>query len=268
MQLRCLFWNTGKKAPDVEISELAASSGANLIALAEYTEDGTSLLHELSKKGLDFFIIPQIGCDRITLIASFHYSFISHKREAERYTIKELAVPGRHPILLAFVHLPSKMHVNDQDQVHIASFFKRDLEKAEIEAGHANTIVTGDFNMNPFDDGMMSVVALNSLPCLVTANKKDRVFHGDTHSFFYNPTWNLLGDFVGMPGTYFHPSPTSLSHYWNTLDQVILRPSIANQLDKSSLKILTIAGSIDLVSNKNRPTISDHLPIFFAFNLA
>ncbi|WP_133249023.1 endonuclease/exonuclease/phosphatase family protein [Pseudomonas sp. B1(2018)] len=268
MQLKCLFWNTGRKAPDLEISELVASSGANFIALAEYINDGTSLLHELSSKGLDFLLIPQIGCDRITLMVSSHYSFISHKREADRYTIKELAIPGFNPVLLAFVHLPSKMHASDLDQVHIASFFKQDLEKAELEAGHTNTIVTGDFNMNPFDDGMMSAVALNSLPCLVTANKKERVLHGNTHSFFYNPTWNLLGDFTGVPGTYFHSSPTSLSHYWNTLDQVILRPSVASQLDKTSLKILTTAGPIDLVGKKNRPKISDHLPIFFAFNLA
>ena len=89
MQLRCLFWNTGRKTPDIEISELAASTGANLIALAEYAADGINLLRELSKKGLSFFLIPQIGCDRITLVVSFSYSHINHKREADRYTIKE-----------------------------------------------------------------------------------------------------------------------------------------------------------------------------------
>lgn len=267
MQLRCLFWNTGRKTPDIEISELAASTGANLIALAEYAADGINLLRELSKKGLSFFLIPQIGCDRITLVVSFSYSHINHKREADRYTIKELAVPGFNPVLLAFVHLPSKLHANDLDQVHTAGFFKQDLERAEVEAGHTNTIVTGDFNMNPFDDGMMSAAALNSLPCLVTAIKKERVIHGNAHSFFYNPSWNLLGDFNGVPGTYYHASPSYLSHYWNTLDQVILRPSVAHQLDKASLKILTVAGTIDLVNAKNRPLTSDHLPIFFAFNL-
>ncbi|UFH50512.1 hypothetical protein [Pseudomonas sp. KNUC1026] len=171
-------------------------------------------------------------------------------------------MPGCNPVLLAFVHLPSKLHTDDIGQVHIATFFKQDLEKAESEAGHADSIVTGDFNMNPFDHGMMSAAAMNSLPCLATAARMERKLHGNSFSFFYNPSWNLLGDFSGVPGTYYHSSPSSLSHYWNTLDQVILRPSIARKLDKASLKILTTAGPFDLVNSKKRPRQVTIYPFF------
>lgn len=91
--------------------------------------------------------------------------------------------------------------------------------------------------------------------------------HGARTLFFYNPSWNLLGDFNGSPGTYYHGSPGYLSRFWNLLDQVILRPEIAGRLEKSSLAIITSAGGKSLVGPDGRPNCCDHLPLTFALNL-
>jgi endonuclease/exonuclease/phosphatase family metal-dependent hydrolase len=156
----------------------------------------------------------------------------------------------------------------DEDAQHISTiFFKQDIELAEAESGHKNTIIFGDFNMNPFDKGMVSVVSLNSLPSLKIAKNGSRVFQGREHSFFYNPSWNLLGDLDDSPGTYFHGSPSSLSHYWNILNQVIVRPTIADRFQTASLKILKNAGSHSLVNPDGKPSVSDHLPIFFCMDI-
>lgn len=267
MRLKCLFWNAGRKLPDMEIASLATSTDANVIALAEYGGDGKSLLHALHGSKNSFYIVPTIGCERIRLLTVFKPNLIKHRREADRYTIKEIMIPGVSRLLLCIAHLPSKLHANDVDQLHSASYFKQDIEMAEAEANHSNTIVFGDFNMNPFDDGMISAAAMNSLPCLSTARREKRIISGRSHSFFYNPSWNLLGDFNGAPGTFFHKSPGYLGHYWNTLDQVMLRPAIAHQFDKTSFEILTKAGTHSLGNGNGYPTVSDHFPIFFSINL-
>lgn len=267
MQLNCLFWNVGRKYPDSEIAAIALANKVNLIALAEYPGACAALLRELTSLGLSFFLVPSIACERIKLLTIFPPSYFVHSRESDRFTIKELCIPGALRILLCMAHLPSKLHYEDVDQLHTAIYFKQDIELAEIDSGHTNSVVFGDFNMNPFDDGMVSAAALNSLPCLATAKRAERVISGKTHKFFYNPTWSLLGDFKGIPGTYYRNPSGYKSNYWNMLDQVVIRPSIADRFDKDSFSILTNAGTTSLIGGSGKPSISDHLPLFFSINL-
>lgn len=267
MLLKCLFWNTGRNRLIAEVVALAEHTDANVIALAEHPGDGLDVLRQLDLGNLDFHLVPSIGCERIKLFTRFPIAHITHGPESNRYTIKELTIPGTEPILICLAHLPSKLHAEPVDQLHEATYFRRDIEAAEAFSNHQNTIVLGDFNMNPFDDGMVSAAALNAVPSLELAKKETRVIGGRTHKFFYNPMWNLLGDFSGAPGTYFHSSPGYLSHYWNLLDQVLIRPAIADRLDRESLCVLTQAGSSSLIAPDGRPKTSDHLPIYFSLNL-
>lgn len=262
-----LFWNAGKRAIRAELTDLIDQTNANFIALAEFIDDDADLLRELNRRKLYFAALPTIGCKKIRIFVDFPLSAITHRRETTRYTIKEIVLPGHAPLLVALVHLPSKLQRSEDDQQLIAMDFKRELEQTEMEANHRNTIAFGDFNMNPFDKGMTSAGAMNSLPCSRTASIGHRTFSEKKYSFFYNPSWNLLGDFDEVPGTYFHGSPSSLSHYWNTLDQVILRPDLASRFDKKTFKIITSAGATSLVGATGRPKASDHLPIFFSLAL-
>lgn len=267
MDLKCLFWNVGGANVEAELPALIASTEANFVALAEYYEETSALLRALSDRGLIFFSIPVLGCERIKLFVSFEPDAIEFSREADRYTIRNVKLPGKIPLLVGVVHLRSKLHAGDLTQAFGAQFFKNDIEEAEQDVGHANTVIFGDFNMNPFDHGMMAAAALNSLPCLKTAQRGKRKLEGRNHSFFYNPSWNLLGDFRGSPGTFFLNAPEQRSDYWNLLDQMILRPSIADRLDKQSLRVVLRAGEIDLLKKNGRPAVSDHLPIFFSLNI-
>jgi endonuclease/exonuclease/phosphatase family metal-dependent hydrolase len=251
----------------MELAELIVNTHENFVALAEYIGDGFGLLRLLWARGVDFYQVPSIGCERISIFTDLKPSAVNHRREADRYTIKEIHIAGRRPLLVGLVHLPSKLHTADDDQLYSAMFFKVEIEAAEAEAGHKNTIIFGDFNMNPFDKGMVSAAALNSLPSLMTAKRESRVFQGRECSFFYNPSWILLGDLDDTPGTYYHNAPSHLSHYWNTLDQVIVRPAIADGFQKASLKILKSTGATSLVSRSGKPSVSDHLPIFFCLDI-
>mgnify|MGYP003374493929 CR=1 FL=1 len=267
-----LFWNINQiedTSINLNIAKLINETNSEFVVLAEYNQNGIDLLKELFNFGLDFSEIKQLGCQRISIFSNFHTFYLSHVYDEERYTIKELKMPNCDPLLVVLVHLISKLHANDDDQLVSALKLKEQIEFAEQNANHKNTIVIGDFNMNPFDKGMVSVVGMNSLPCLKTAKKSKarRKFQRKEYSFFYNPMWNLFGDFNGAPGTYFHSNPPSLSLYWNILDQVLIRPGIANNFENKSLKVVEKIGSSSLVDKRNRPLLSDHLPIFFSMTI-
>ena len=76
---------------------------------------------------------------------------------------------------------------------------------------------------------------------------------------FYNPMWNLLGDFQYPPGTYYYKSSQEKTEFWNIFDQVMIRPQLRNRFVDTSLKIITETETTSLVDKK----ISDHLPIVF-----
>lgn len=265
--MNIIFWNTAGKNNNSAILSLAADKQPNIIILAEYKDDPKSLLIGLRSINREFIIIPQIGCKRLWMLTSYPLSSIRHRRDGDRYSIKEIKLPNAEPFLIAMVHLPSKLHLSEDDQATKAIFVRDDIEQTEIDCKHQNTIVIGDFNMNPFEKGMTSINAFNSIPCLRAHKKRSRKVDGREFSFFYNPSWNLLGDRNHSAGTYFHSSPGTTSHYWNTLDQVILRPAIAELLDINSLCAITKTKDIQFSSIDSTPFVSDHLPIFLTINI-
>lgn len=261
-----LFWNTAKRDLSSEVAAIVDDTGANFIVLAEFPGDCKPLLHELRKRGHSHLLIPKIACERIQILSSYPLNSVHHRRDSERYTIKELRTSGNMPLNVVAVHLPSKLHLDDDDQLMRATHLREVIQEVEAEAGHSNTIVLGDFNMNPFDKGMIAANGLNSLPCARTSQRGSRTVDGRNYPFFYNPSWNLLGDRGKTPGSYFHRSPSVLSHYWNTLDQVIVRPSLADKMDLQSVRILDKAGGVTLLSIDSTPNASDHLPLVFSIS--
>lgn len=263
-----VFWNVGKKSLDNEIVALSIDTQPDFLILAEYAGDESQLLRRLVNNCPELNLIPRIACDRITLFSTCSPMQVRPKRERSRFTIQEVRRPGTMPFLLGLVHLPSKLYANDEDQLYSSMILRMEIEESEVEVGHRNTLVLGDFNMNPFDKGMVFASAINAISCLRTAERESRIVQGEPQNFFYNPSWNLLGDFGESPGTYYHNSPGSLSYYWNTLDQLVMRPSLAYALDKSTFRIIRSVTGNTLVSADGLPTASDHLPIAFTAHLA
>jgi hypothetical protein len=269
--LNFLFWNVNKMQLDTELADLIVSTRANFVGIAEYQGDGKDLLRLLSKRGVNFYGVPTVVCKEIKVFSDRKPGVFSLYRDIEPYIFTEMRVPGLKPLLIGIVHLPSKQHNDYSDQTQKAEIVKNELELVENEADHKNTIVIGDFNMNPFEMGMTYTGAFNAVPCLRTGRRESRelrtIWNKD-FTFFYNPSWNLLGDLGDSPGTYYLGSAGSLSNYWNTYDQVIVRPSIADSFQKSSLRILTTTSTKSLVDANGKPAVSDHLPIFFSMDLS
>lgn len=259
-----LFWNTNRKENiNNTLKNLIKSFSCDVIGLAEYGDDIINLMKELSSEGCNLFRVPQIGCKRIEILTKYYPSDIQTFSESQYYTIRKIPHDTLGYILVSFVHLPSKLHKDNVDRDVELRYLKSDIEDAESMSSNDKSIIVGDFNVNPFEEPMISAAAAHSLSSKQIVQKQFRVVQNRKYYMFYNPMWNLLGDSSGPPGTYYYNNSAHINYFWNTFDQVIIRPSLIENFDINSLKIIDKFESISLVSDKGYPNISDHLPIYF-----
>lgn len=263
--MKYLFWNTAKNSINDILIEIVKNYSIDIICLAEYEDNIIDLIKKLSSNHYDYFHIPQIACRRIQIITKYKPGQIQHYPETSYYTIKKLPHDTLGYQMLICVHLPSKLHMDEQGYLALTNQLRRDIEDAESQANNNNTIVVGDFNINPFESSMVSAHSLHAIPSRKTASRLERRIYGQNYSMFYNPMWNLFGDFEETPGTYYYSASKHLCYFWNIFDQVIVRPSIADCIAKNSLKIITNIKDINLSSTNGNPnkTFSDHYPLYF-----
>lgn len=131
--------------------------------------------------------------------------------------------------------------------------------------GHKRTIVCGDFNMNPFDFGMVQSTGLYAVMDRKIAQKKSRTVDGIEYDFFYNPMWGFLGDNGkgNVSGNMYYSPAKPINFHWNLFDQVIIRHEIANDLIDDKLKIITKLGDTNLLTENEQVSskYSDQLPL-------
>ena len=183
-------------------------------------------------------------------------------------TIRQLVLPGRETILIAGVHLSSKLHTRDDAQGARCVELAHDLAEQENKVGHSRTIIAGDFNMNPFEFGLAGAPGFNAAMTPTLARRATRLVESRPHRYFYNPMWNHFGDRgPNPPGTYFHENSTLR---WNMFDQVLVRPDLIGKFMDSELKVLTAIGPDPLLKTSGIPdadVASDHLPFLFGLDV-
>ena len=274
--LNFLFWNIKQKPIAPLISQLARERRVDILVLAECTIDPMVLLGELNQHGTDDFLFS----DGFSVTDKFYvYTRFDHSWLQPVYDLRTLGISIRrleHPlydddVILGMVHLPSKLYLSEDNQSQLATRFREPIEDVENELGHSRTILFGDFNMNPFEKGMISSESFHAITDQVKAADIDRTVYDEIRKFFYNPMWSLMGDISrGPPGTYYYNRSDPITYFWNTLDQVILRPSLISSFVSDRLAIVTSIGDESLARKNGRPDsakASDHLPLFFSLNL-
>jgi hypothetical protein len=185
------------------------------------------------------------------------------------WTVVRLKAPLQREVTIVGVHFPSKLHWDDLSQSFECINLINKIRKYEVDKTLKNTILIGDFNMNPFEPGMIASVGIHGVKDKKIALKNFRSIQTTDYDFFYNPMWNFLGDRQPPAGTYYYPKSIHLSHFWNTYDQILFRPQLMRDYEESSLKIVQHIGKKNLLNGRGKPskTYSDHLPIFVSFNL-
>lgn len=259
-KLRVCFWNTNKNENINEyISDIIVEQEIDILALAEYESD----IEELKKMlALYNIVIEQaitIGCDRITILkrkANIQPAF------QNKYCSMQII---DNMYLLACLHLPSKLYADVLKRGIAIARIVDEIQIQEEKLGIEKTIIVGDINENPYETGCLGASGFHGIPVYKDTMKKYRVIMDESFKMFYNPMWNLLGDFSFPPGTYYYSGNEVENSFWNVYDQVMIRPCLRGQFVDDELKILCETKKRKLIDANNHPDkkISDHLPIVF-----
>ncbi len=249
------------------IGDLVREYDVDIVALAECEIDESNLLYRLNvgqeRKYYPIDILPS----RVKIYSRYDAGYFEPIRDVGGITIRHLRLPGSEGILLIGVHLPSKRYRREAEQYINATVLTKEVIKAENKVGHRRTVVFGDFNMDPFEIGMIGAPAMHAVMDRRIARKGSRVITGKRYGFFYNPMWGKMGDGEhNTPGTYYYNSGTEACLFWHMFDQVIVRPELSENFNYSRLKIVTQVGGRSLISESGIPkrdVASDHLPILF-----
>jgi len=262
-----MFWNICNQSIGQLVGAASKQYNLDLILLAE-CEDSESIRLELNQSTERPFIHRREAAGRVDVFSRFPLGSIAILGDYGRTSFFHLQHPIGKDVLIAAVHLPSKLHMQDQDQTLNCTRLIERVNHFEARLGHKRTIVVGDFNINPFEHGLIAAECFHASLSRRVAQRGTRVVQGNEYTFFYNPMWAHFGDRgTGPPGTYFHSASSSTNIYWNMFDQVLIRPDLLDQFEDQSVQIITKIDGTDLANQEGRPVISDHFPIVFALNL-
>jgi hypothetical protein len=158
-----LFWNINRKPLAAVVAELANEHRAHVVVLAESNASPSALLGALNPVGRSDFHFPAGSNKYLTIFTRFPRECLQPVYETGRISIRRLSLPGRSEILIAAVHLASKLHWTSESQAFECTQIARKIADEEDRVGHQRTVVFGDFNMNPFEAGLVSCAGFNAV---------------------------------------------------------------------------------------------------------
>lgn len=260
-----LFWNINKKRLFEEIISLCDENEVDILILAEakpHISDAEVQL-ALNSGRENVYIAPLNPSPRLSFFFRYPAESIELVTDEGGIAIRRISPPIGIDILLVALHLPSKLYMTDDDQKFQAVRVSQLIQEAESKVGHTRTLVIGDLNMNPFEAGIVGADGLHAVMTQSIARKHSRKVQGKEKPFFYNPMWGRMGDSsVGAPGTYYYAGSSYVSYFWNTFDQVLLRPALLDFFSQNDLKVISQIGDNNLMTeNGISSSYSDHLPI-------
>jgi hypothetical protein len=262
-----LFWNMSGVNDAGLVASLAHEHATDILVLAECAIPTQKLQLALNTGSRRLFFPDPLATGRITLFTTVKplkktESFVKDTRYC---SVRQYKLPLFGSMLLVAVHLSSKTNLEGAEQSQLAGRLRELVNEAEERVGHARTVVVGDFNMNPFEDGLVGSEAMHAVSDRRVAARGSRTVLSEPRTFLYNPMWRFLGDNgPHPPGTFFHSGSSPVTHFWNVFDQVLFRPELLPHFTDDGVRIVTEIRGVPLACDKGRPdrTVgSDHLPI-------
>lgn len=288
---KVLFWNVDKKSGfEAKICDVVKNEHVDILLLIEANnikdgliESGTTLKRRKSPNSSDENSkTPRFYSNDVGFKLEHYHTYPNTKRMSFYFLTK----PRKKKILLCGLHLRSKLMRRTETQQAEASVISSYIKSIEKKVPEKRTIVLGDFNVNPFELGMISPMGFNATLSKVIAKSGPREFIKDNYDYFYNPMWSFMGDInyingkLKLPGGYYYKNNDDITQtYWNMFDNVIFRPSLIDEIDLSSISILESSGITgtptfhsfsNVVSDEyqiDRINYSDHLPITFKIDI-
>ena len=268
--LTFLFWNINRKPLSDAIATIAERESVDVVILAECTIDAGDLLKRLNQREAVFHFVA-IRSAPIVILTKFPGHFLAPVADGPRFAIHRLSLPLRQEILVGSLHFPSKLHWSGESQAMECAVVHDAISDVEHRVGHSRTVLVGDFNMNPFEAGMVGARGLHGVMSRTIAGRDKRIVQGKSYPFFYNPMWGHLSEWPDRPiGSYYFDSAQHINYFWNTFDQVLVRPALMDKLRSDQVRILDKIGDLTLADKDGHPDRangSDHFPLLFKLDL-
>lgn len=268
--VKILFWNVAKRVQPHLVKSICDEHEVDILALAELDGDVPTFVEKINIRALRTFHEVQSIAKRVTILSRLPIGSIEPLSDDEQIFVRKITPPiGKDAVLVA-VHFPSKLRMTDSEQSFEAVRLIRAIEEAEARVGHSRTVVIGDLNMNPFEDGMIASDGLHAVMDRRIAAGEMRTVRAKEKRFMYNPMWRFFGNGAsGPPGTYFLNDSSHICFFWNIFDQVLIRPDLLDYFSDDNLKIIDVIDGVSLLRDNGRirTEISDHLPIVAAIEL-
>lgn len=235
--LTFLFWNIQKKPILHRVARLCAGHAVDVLILAECAEPVDEVTQGLEANGAGGYSYPLAFSDRLRVYTRIDPARVRPVFDDAnaRLTVRKIVTPGPRPsLLLCAVHLPSAIAGwQGENRAPFAQIVAGMIHEQEDRQRTRRTVVVGDFNMNPFDAGMVNGFGFHAhLTRELASRRGGRVVQEQsTHRTFFNPMWQFLADRPGKPsGSYYFHESVPVNHYWHVLDQVLVRPELCDKL--------------------------------------
>jgi len=283
MQIKVLFWNynlgkgalmTKELVKGAPLSRMVSNLAIDLLIVADRSLSNTEILGSLKTHGIDFTTFP-IPHPKVRFFWRSTSPGLIDVHSDERFHFARLPPDGFEEILIGATHLHDRHNNQEARERHskVSSHMKT-LFEAESRVKHDRTILVGDFNMTPEEEGMVD--RENSFGALMSWDlaKAHSAPELQEAPRFFNPMWSLMGR-AEAPGTYYWDSTKSYNIYWLCLDGVIAGNSLRDVFRDETLEIITKisdgnGGEVPLfrLAEKHwKIEFSDHLPIRFDLQL-
>ncbi|MEM1407093.1 MAG: hypothetical protein AAGG59_09985 [Bacteroidota bacterium] len=293
VKINFLFWNINNQLPpfettllqfvqDEEIDILILSENKNIVP--------QSILNTLGLKSVDLKLSNKTSKwvqvfyrendnYKITHHSQFTETNDDNKSSFEKTVnrIQVFKITGKvEDTFFACIHFPSKLQHDEVTHLQIVPNYK---EKVETLTQMSDRLfIVGDFNMNPYDHGMVEPAGFYA------HNNRDLLVSDDLHRLgrnrksYYNPCWSLLGDYVNKTthdqskrtgGSFYFKTQKSRNVYWHLIDQIIMRKTLIDEFNSEFLQIIendNLIMEVKRVRKKNETKL-DHFPLKFSFSL-
>jgi len=257
--MKILFWNTNSNSNiNPYIASVVLDYNIDILVMAEYNANANELRTILRENQHYLNKCNTLGCDRVDVWCN--YANVKSGIQEKYYSIQVID----DEFVMCGVHLFTDLHGDRSDErLAIIRKIMYDIQETEKEIQSQRTIVIGDINEMPYGRGCLNADGFHGLPMLNIADKPTRIVNEMEYRKFYNPMWNLMGDFSYPPGTYYLNQSKLHSPMWYMLDQVIVSKDILPLFKRESLRIITSCRYGELIDENQHPDkkISDHFPI-------
>ena len=264
-----VFWNLHRRALTESLAKLVKQHDVDVLVLAELALPWQTIRRDLSRflsAPVTYSNILGVPTKTHVFVFNAHQSFNHvYSDQLGRLNMFDVTFPFFPRFVMATIHAVSKDNNTDDSLAEEARLLmceiRSECNRLEVE----DLILCGDFNLNPYDKGMLGAGNFHAVMDLHTARRGEREIQKRKYPLLYNPMWSLFGDFPkGPPGTFYRSSATHFASHWHMLDQFLLSPSLIEKLKIHELEILAGVGEESFLTEAgliNSSKYSDHLPI-------